>query len=124
VDDAFEFNIEAVWVGTNWSDPYKAAVIRSIDALSSYITSDEPSGIYNGRVIDDITIDFTIAPGSPTTGVSVGSHWSEAVFGNEVLTGGAWSWDNELSYMTIAALGDFGYDVVSGANYTPPSSFI
>ena len=29
--------------------------------------------------------------------------------------------DNYLSYMTIASLGDLGYNVVSGASYALPS---
>ena len=48
------------------------------------------------------------------------SHWSEATFGNELMTGYI-DGDNTLSYMTIASLGDLGYSVVSGASYVPPS---
>jgi hypothetical protein len=47
------------------------------------------------------------------------SHWDEETFGTELMTGFIDN-DNYLSYMTIASLGDLGYNVVSGASYTPP----
>ena len=49
-----------------------------------------------------------------------GAHWDEAVFGNELMTGQI-DGDNELSYMTIASLGDLGYSPVLSASYAPPS---
>jgi hypothetical protein len=51
---------------------------------------------------------------------TAGAHWEESVFGNELMTGYIDS-DNSLSYMTIASLGDLGYNVISGASYVPPS---
>jgi len=51
---------------------------------------------------------------------TAGSHWEESVFGNELMTGYI-NGDNSLSYMTIASLGDLGYNVISGASYVPPS---
>jgi hypothetical protein len=47
------------------------------------------------------------------------SHWDEETFGNELMTGYI-DGDNYLSYMTIASLGDLGYNVVSGASYVQP----
>jgi len=47
------------------------------------------------------------------------SHWSEDVFGTELMTGYI-DGDNYLSYMTIASLGDLGYSTVSGASYVQP----
>jgi hypothetical protein len=49
-----------------------------------------------------------------------GAHWDESVFGNELMTPRIDS-DNELSYMTVASLGDLGYSVVLGASYVPPA---
>ena len=56
--------------------------------------------------------------GSGTAGV----HWSEAVFGNELMTGFIAGSPNPLSTLTIAALQDLGYTVnYSAANsYTMP----
>ena len=48
------------------------------------------------------------------------SHWNEETFGNELMTGYI-DGNNDLSYMTIASLGDLGYSVVSGASYAQPS---
>jgi hypothetical protein len=47
------------------------------------------------------------------------SHWDEETFGNELMTGYIVG-DYYLSYMTIASLGDLGYNVVSGASYAQP----
>jgi hypothetical protein len=47
-------------------------------------------------------------------------HWAESVFGSELMTGYIES-NNDLSYTTIASLGDLGYSVISGASYVPPS---
>ncbi len=43
------------------------------------------------------------------------SHWSEATFGNELMTGYLDSGANPLSSLTIASLADIGYDVDLGA---------
>jgi hypothetical protein len=48
------------------------------------------------------------------------AHWNEETFFNELMTGYL-DGDNYLSYMTIASLGDLGYNVVSGASYVPPA---
>jgi len=48
------------------------------------------------------------------------SHWDEEAFANELMTGYI-DGNNDLSYMTIASLGDLGYSVVSGASYAQPS---
>jgi hypothetical protein len=48
------------------------------------------------------------------------THWDEDVFANELMTGYL-DGDNELSYMTIASLGDLGYSTVSGASYVSPA---
>jgi leishmanolysin len=48
------------------------------------------------------------------------AHWDEETFSNELMTGYI-DGDNDLSYMTIASLGDLGYSVVSGASYAPPT---
>jgi Leishmanolysin len=47
------------------------------------------------------------------------SHWDEETFGSELMTGYVED-DNDLSYMTIASLGDLGYSTVSGASFAPP----
>ena len=61
-----------------------------------------------------IPLELTGGPGTAY------SHWSEATFGNELMTGYI-DTDNTLSYMTVASLGDLGYSVVAGASYVPPS---
>jgi hypothetical protein len=48
------------------------------------------------------------------------AHWEESVFANELMTGYINS-NNDLSYMSVASLGDLGYAIVSGANYAPPT---
>ena len=48
------------------------------------------------------------------------AHWEESVFRNELMSGYINS-NNDLSYMTVASLGDLGYAVVSGASYVPPA---
>ena len=48
------------------------------------------------------------------------AHWDEDAFGNELMTGYI-DGNNDLSYMTIASLGDLGYSIVSGASYAPPT---
>jgi hypothetical protein len=52
-----------------------------------------------------------------TTGGSgtAGAHWSEAVFGNELMTGFLGNGFNPLSRLTIASLKDLGYSVDVGA---------
>jgi hypothetical protein len=48
------------------------------------------------------------------------AHWDEALLNNELMTGYI-NGDNDLSYVTVASLGDLGYDVVALANYVPPT---
>ncbi len=48
-----------------------------------------------------------------------GSHWSESVFGDELMTGYAASHHMPLSIVTIGAMADMGYQV----NYTAADSF-
>ena len=48
------------------------------------------------------------------------THWDEAIFGNELMTGYL-DGDDELSYMTVASLGDLGYSPILGASYVPPA---
>jgi Leishmanolysin len=50
------------------------------------------------------------------------SHWDEQTFGNEIMTGYI-NASNDLSYMTVASLGDLGYTLdptLSGATFTSP----
>ena len=68
-----------------------------------------------------------VYPGSASIPVENGggsgtrdAHWEESVFHNELMTGYINS-NNDLSYMTVASLGDLGYSIVSGASYVPPS---
>jgi hypothetical protein len=84
------------------------------------------AGKFNG--VQANTAYHNEVPGS-TGGVPVettggrgtaGSHWSEAVFNDEIMTG----WidnDNHLTYMTVASLGDLGYSVVDSGGFTPPT---
>jgi len=48
------------------------------------------------------------------------AHWEESVFRGELMTGYL-NGNNDLSYMTVASLGDLGYSTVSGASYVPPA---
>ena len=42
---------------------------------------------------------------------SAGSHWRESVFPNELMSSRIATWGNPLSRMTVASLGDLGYQV-------------
>jgi subtilisin-like proprotein convertase family protein len=61
--------------------------------------------------------------GGPGT---IDSHWREAVFGNELMTGFLDAGVNPISRLTIAAFEDMGYQVDYGAAdpYTLPSSLV
>ena len=55
---------------------------------------------------------YFLSDGSGTAGV----HWSEAVFGNELMTGYISGTPDPLSSLTIAALRDLGYSVIEATN--------
>jgi len=55
---------------------------------------------------------------------TAGSHWDEATFKDELMTGyigysdgTTYDSTNELSYMTVASLDDIGYDVMTGLDF-------
>lgn len=48
---------------------------------------------------------------------TAGSHWSETVFGHELMTGWINSAPDPLSKMTVAALGDLGYQVNTASTF-------
>lgn len=55
VANSAEFNIEIIFKGT-WTTALKNAFIVSAEALSDYILGDLSNVLYQGRVIDDISI--------------------------------------------------------------------
>ena len=75
---------------------------------------------FNGAFANDVYPGSDPIPVEADGANTAYTHWDEAVFGNELMTGYI-DGDNELSYMTIASLGDLGYSVVLGASYEPPS---
>ena len=76
---------------------------------------------FNGELANAVYPGFALIPLETEGGSGTAySHWDDAKFANELMTGYIDN-DNYLSYMTIASLGDLGYTVVSGANYSPPS---
>jgi hypothetical protein len=92
---------------------------------------------FDGLVVDDMFMgdDATAVYGSPIPieqdggSGTAGSHWDEETFQDELMTGYIGYWDaetetydstNELSYMTIASLGDLGYDVIGPTTYSDP----
>lgn len=78
-------------------------------------------GTFNGALANTVYPGAALIPVETNGGGGTAySHWDDDTFTNELMTGYIDD-DNYLSYMTIASLGDLGYTVVSGANYTPPS---
>ena len=75
---------------------------------------------FNGAFANDVYPGPDPIPVEADGANTAYTHWDEAVFGNELMTGYI-DGDNELSYMTIASLSDLGYSVVLGASYEPPS---
>ena len=81
-------------------------------ATSSGFAGAQANAAYPGTAM--VPIEFDGGPGTAW------AHWDETAFGNELMTG--WiDGNNDLSYVTIASLGDIGYSVVSAASYAPPS---
>ena len=76
---------------------------------------------FNGALANAVYPGSALIPLETSGGSGTAySHWSEDTFTTELMTGYI-DGDNNLSYMTIASLGDLGYNVVSGANYVPPT---
>lgn len=69
------------------------------------------NAVYPGSAL--IPLETDVGPGTDY------SHWDEATFTNELMTGFVDD-NNYLSYMTIASLGDLGYNVISGSSYVQP----
>jgi hypothetical protein len=94
--------LHTIGFGTIWSD------LNLING--GFFTGALANAVYPGT--DLIPLELTGGPGTAY------SHWSEAVFDDELMTGYINN-DNTLSYMTIASLGDLGYTL--SASYVPPS---
>ena len=101
--------LHTVGFGTIWS--YKG-VIAGAGTSAPVFTGAQANAAYPGTSY----IPVENGGGAGTAN----SHWAESVFGAELMTGYVNS-NNDLSYMTIASLGDLGYNVISGASYAPPS---
>jgi hypothetical protein len=101
--------LHSVGAGSGWN---RAGLIGTDAAGLPVFTGPMANAIYPGDAFIPIENDG----GQGTAYV----HWDEQTFGGELMTG----WidvDNDLSYMTIASLGDLGYSIISGANYVPPT---
>ena len=108
-DIAFHEMTHSVGFGSIWS--YKnlvtAGKFNGVQANTAY--HNEVPGSTGG-----VPVETTGGPGT------AGSHWSEAVFHDEIMTG----WinnDNRLTYTTVASLGDLGYSVVDSGGFIPPT---
>ena len=92
-------------IGTLWSSK----------GLKSGFTYTGSNALAEYRVLSGnssaLSIPLETGGGSGTAGV----HWSEATFGNELMTGYVGSAPDPLSRMTIASLKDLGYSVNLGA---------
>lgn len=78
-------------------------------------------GGFNGALANAVYPGAALIPLETSGGSGTAySHWDEETFVGELMTGYIDD-HNNLSYMTIASLGDLGYNVVSGANYVPPT---
>ena len=78
-------------------------------------------GGFNGPLANAVYPGSALIPLETDFGAGTAySHWDEDAFGSELMTGFI-DGNNDLSYMTIASLGDLGYSVVSGASYAQPS---
>lgn len=97
-------------VGTFWDPSDKNLLINDSTPSVAYIG---PGGIAGCKAIGGFT---TCATSVPVEGKMGGegtlySHWDEATFKNELLTGFLNTGVNPLSRMTIQSLSDFGYVV-------------
>lgn len=78
-------------------------------------------GGFNGALANAVYPGSALIPLELDGGAGTAyAHWDEETFGNELMTGYI-DGNNDLSYMTIASLGDLGYSIVSGASYAPPT---
>ena len=71
-----------------------------------------------GRNLSSVPVENRGGPGTRN------GHWRESVFDNELMTGFLnFGQENPISRITVASLGDLGYDVNLGAAdpYSPPS---
>jgi hypothetical protein len=96
--------------GTFWDPSDKNLLINDSTPTVAYIGA---GGIAGCRAIGGVT---TCASSVPVEGKMGGagtlySHWDEATFKNELMTGFLNQGVNPLSRMTIQSLGDFGYVV-------------
>ena len=74
-----------------------------------------PNGVAEYKVLSGMA-GATSVPLETTGGSgTAGAHWSEAIFGNELMTGFIGNGFNPLSRLTIASLKDLGYTVDIGA---------
>ena len=101
--------LHTVGVGTIWK--YKG-LLAGAGTSAPVFTGALANAVYPGSAY----IPVENGGGSGTRD----AHWEESVFRGELMTGYLNS-NNDLSYMTIASLGDLGYGVVSGASYAAPS---
>jgi len=71
-----------------------------------------------GTSASGVPVEGTPAPAGTRDG-----HWSESVFGNELMSGYISGTPNPISRITVASLADIGYTVNMAAAdaYTPPS---
>ena len=77
-------------------------------------------GGFNGPLANAVYPGSALIPVELDGGAGTAySHWDEETFTSELMTGYI-DGDNYLSYMTVASLGDLGYNVVSGASYSQP----
>jgi len=91
--------------------------ILGIGSLWSLFELAEGAEYYGVNALDayralsgDASATFIPLETSGVTG-TIGKHWSEDVFGNELMTGFMTGLPNPLSILTIAALRDLGYSV-------------
>jgi Ca2+-binding RTX toxin-like protein len=103
-------------LGTVWD--LNGSVLQTADLSKptgydySYV---ETSALTEYRVLANNSAATQIAVESTLGGAgTIGGHWDETIFGNELMTGFVANGYNPISRMTLAALRDTGYDVDLG----------
>jgi hypothetical protein len=98
-----------IGIGTIWDHKGLLAGAGSINPHFTGAGAQREYGVLKGTGPTAVPVENTGGPGT------VDSHWREAVFKNELMSGFIAAPDNPLSRMTVASLADLGYEVDLGA---------
>jgi len=92
-------------IGTMWSDLNLISGAGGADPLFTGARARAEYGTLAGGAPRDVPVENRGGPGTRD------GHWRDDVFGNEMMTGFISASGNPISRLTVAALGDMGYQV-------------